>query len=67
MSVQMGRGKLASEIANALGLPKNLRSFVLRVAYNEVITCTAEIVLDSIDGDAFETALVEYVLIEKQA
>lgn len=62
MSAEIGHGALGNALAKALGLPKNIVSFELRVAVDEVITCKVGLLPDNINAEDFKLAMAEYVI-----
>ena len=62
MSVATCPSDVVTRIAKALGLPNNIRSFELRVANGEMVTCKVEL-FPNIDIGDFETALTGYHLV----
>jgi hypothetical protein len=56
-------------IAAALGLPKNIKSFELRCAVNEIPACTVEMLILDLKNDVeqIKTKMVHYELREVEA
>lgn len=59
--------QIGQSLIDALGLPKNLISFELRVAANEVVSVRCEYLPDDLDGAALQSAFAEYELVERSA
>lgn len=64
MAICHNTNDFAKKLCEALGLPKHTRSFELRVAVNEAVTCKAEIFVDP-NMDDLETVLFEYEIKKK--
>ena len=65
MSAEIGHGALGNALAKALGLPKNIVSFELRVAVGKIITCKVELLPDDINAEDFKLAMDEYVITKR--
>ena len=62
MSAEIGNSALGNALLKALGLPKNVVSFELRVAVDEVITCKVEMLPNDINAEDFKLAMAEHVI-----
>lgn len=58
--------ELGQKLCDALGLPKNVRWFELRVAVDEAVTVKCEYFPESDGGELLESVLAEYKVEQKK-